>query len=148
MTLFGNDKIYYKHIINIRIMKKMTFMAIAMGLFAFTACQQTKKEAPAAEPVVEVITDSATQQKVAGEYKSADGKRIITINSDFTVKTTGLDKDFFKWEFMVKPENFTVNINLVRKGLDAEVKDQAVIDAEEGSLLLKNETFRKAAETK
>lgn len=148
MTLFGNDKIYYKHIINIRIMKKMTFMAIAMGLFAFTACQQTKKEAPAAEPVVEVITDSATQQKVAGEYKSADGKRIITINSDFTVKTTGLDKDFFKWEFMVKPENTTVNINLVRKGLDAEVKDQAVIDAEEGSLLLKNETFRKAAETK
>lgn len=148
MTLFGNDKIYYKHIINIRIMKKMTFMAIAMGLFAFTACQQTKKEAPAAEPVVEVITDSATQQKVAGEYKSADGKRIITINSDFTVKTTGLDKDFFKWEFMVKPENSTVNINLVRKGLDAEVKDQAVIDAEEESLLLKNETFRKAAETK
>lgn len=148
MTLFGNDKIYYKHIINIRIMKKMIFMAIAMGLFAFTACQQTKKEAPAAEPVVEVITDSATQQKVAGEYKSADGKRIITINSDFTVKTTGLDKDFFKWEFMVKPENSTVNINLVRKGLDAEVKDQAVIDAEEGSLLLKNETFRKAAETK
>lgn len=148
MTLFGNDKIYYKHIINIRIMKKMTFMAIAMGLFAFTACQQTKKEAPAAEPVVEVITDSATQQKVAGEYKSADGKRIITINSDFTAKTTGLDKDFFKWEFMVKPENSTVNINLVRKGLDAEVKDQAVIDTEEGSLLLKNETFRKAAETK
>lgn len=148
MTLFGNDKIYYKHIINIRIMKKMTFMAIAMGLFAFTACQQTKKEAPAAEPVVEVITDSATQQKVAGEYKSADGKRIITINSDFTAKTTGLDKDFFKWEFMVKPENSTVNINLVRKGLDAEVKDQAVIDAEEGSLLLKNETFRKAAEAK
>ena len=148
MTLFGNDKIYYKHIINIRIMKKMTFMAIAMGLFAFTACQQTKKEAPAAEPVVEVITDSATQQKVAGEYKSADGKRIITINSDFTVKTTGLDKDFFKWEFMVKPENSTVNIHLVRKGLDAEVKDQAVIDAEEGSLLLKNETFRKAAEAK
>ena len=148
MTLIWNDKIYYKHIINIRIMKKITFMAIAMGLFAFTACQQTKKEAPAAEPVVEVITDSATQQKVAGEYKSADGKRIITINSDFTVKTTGLDKDFFKWEFMVKPENSTVNINLVRKGLDAEVKDQAVIDAEEGSLLLKNETFRKAAETK
>ena len=97
-------------------MKKMTFMAIAMGLFAFTACQQTKKEAPAAEPVVEVITDSAAQQKVAGEYKSADGKRIITINSDFTVKTTGLDKDFFKWEFMDKPENSTVNINLVRKG--------------------------------
>lgn len=130
-------------------MKKVTFMAIALGMFVFAACQQTKKEAPAAaEPVVEVITDSAAQQKVAGEYKSADGKRIITINSDFTVKTTGLDKDFFKWEFMVKPENSTVNIHLVRKGLDAEVKDQAVIDAEEGSLLLKNETFRKAAETK
>ena len=130
-------------------MKKVTFMAIALGMFVFAACQQTKKEAPAAaEPVVEVITDSATQQKVAGEYKSADGKRIITINSDFTVKTTGLDRDFFKWEFMVKPEASSVNIYLVRKGLDAEVKDQAVIDTEEGSLLLKNETFRKAAETK
>lgn len=69
-------------------------MAIALGMFALAACQQTKKEAPAAEPVVEVITDSAAQQKVAGEYKSADGKRIITVNSDFTVKTTGLDKDF------------------------------------------------------
>ena len=82
------------------------------------------------------------------QYHGRSQKRIITINSDFTAKTTGLDKDFFKWEFMVKPENSTVNINLVRKGLDAEVKDQAVIDAEEGSLLLKNETFRKAAETK
>ena len=124
-------------------MKKITFMAIALGMFAFAACQQTKKEAPAAEPVVEVITDSAAQQKVAGEYKS-----IITVNSDFTVKTTGLDKDFFKWEFMVKPEASSVNIYLVRKGLDAEVNDQAVIDTEEGSLLLKNETFRKAVEAK
>ena len=123
-------------------------MAIALGMFVFAACQQTKKEAPAAKPVVEVITDSAAQQKVAGEYKSADGKRIITINSDFTAKTTGLDKDFFKWEFMVKPEASTINIYLVRKGLDAEVKDQAVLDVEEGSLLLKNETFRKAAEAK
>ena len=123
-------------------------MALALGMFVFAACQQTKKEAPAAEPVVEVITDSAAQQKVAGEYKSADGKRIITINSDFTAKTTGLDKDFFKWEFMVKPEGSSININLVRKGLDAEVKDQAVLDVEEGSLLLKNETFRKAAEAK
>ena len=129
-------------------MKKITLMAIALGMFVFAACQQTKKEAPAAEPVVEVITDSAAQQKVAGEYKSADGKRIITINSDFTAKSTGLDKDFFKWEFMVKPEASTINIYLVRKGLDAEVKDQAVLDVEEGSLLLKNETFRKAAEAK
>ena len=129
-------------------MKKITLMAIALGMFVFAACQQTKKEAPAAEPAVEVITDSAAQQKIAGEYKSADGKRIITINSDFTAKSTGLDKDFFKWEFMVKPEASTINIYLVRKGLDAEVKDQAVLDVEEGSLLLKNETFRKAAEAK
>lgn len=49
---------------------------------------------------------------------------------------------------MVKPEASSVNIYLVRKGLDAEVKDQAVIDTEEGSLLLKNETFRKAVEAK
>ena len=68
-------------------MKKLTLMAIAMGMLAFTACTEKKPAAAPAAQVEEVVTDSAFQQAVAGEYKSADGKRIITINADFTVKT-------------------------------------------------------------
>ena len=71
-------------------MKKLTLMAIAMGMLAFTACTEKKPAAAPATQAEEVVTDSAFQQAVAGEYKSADGKRIITVNADFTVKTTGL----------------------------------------------------------
>ena len=77
-------------------MKNLTLMAIAMGMLAFTACTEKKPAAAPATQAEEVVTDSAFQQAVAGEYKSADGKRIITVNADFTVKTTGLDKDYFK----------------------------------------------------
>ena len=68
-------------------MKKLTLMAIAMGMLAFTACTEKKPAAAPATQVEEVVTDSAFQQAVAGEYKSADGKRIITVNADFAVKT-------------------------------------------------------------
>lgn len=122
-------------------------MAFAMGMLAFTACSE-KKAAPAtatAQVNETVITDSAFQQAAAGEYKSADGSRVITINSDFTVKTTNLDKEYYKWSLPVKPQGTAANIELVRKGLDADVSDQATIDTEEGSLVLKNETYRKAA---
>jgi hypothetical protein len=96
-------------------MKKLTLMAIAMGMLAFTACTEKKPAAAPAAQVEEVVTDSAFQQAVAGEYKSADGKRIITVNADFTVKTTGLDKDYFKWDMDVKPQGPSANINLIRK---------------------------------
>lgn len=129
-------------------MKKLTLMAIAMGMLAFTACTEKKPAAAPAAQVEEVVTDSAFQQAVAGEYKSADGKRIITVNADFTVKTTGLDKDYFKWDMDVKPQGPSANINLIRKGLDAEVKDMVSVDTEEGTLIVKNETYRKAAEAK
>lgn len=128
-------------------MKKLTMMAFAMGMLAFTACSE-KKAAPAAATAQvneTVITDSAFQQAAAGEYKSADGSRVITINSDFTVKTTNLDKEYYKWSLPVKPQGTAANIELVRKGLDADVSDQATIDTAEGSLVLKNETYRKAA---
>lgn len=126
-------------------MKKLTFMAIAMCMLAFTACDQ--KKAPAAQPAAEVeaITDSAYQQAIAGEYKSADGKRIITINADFSAKTSGLPKEYYKWELIVKPEGSATSINLARKGIDADVKDVAQVDSKEGTLIVKNETFRKAA---
>ena len=95
-----------------------------------------------------MVTDSAFQQAVAGEYKSADGKRIITVNVDFTVKTTGLDKDYFKWDMDVKPQGPSANINLIRKGLDSDVKDMVSVDTEEGTLIVKNETYRKTVEEK
>ncbi len=125
-------------------MKKLSILAIAMSMLAFTACSEKKAPAqPAAQAEQTVITDSAAQQAIAGDYKSADGKRVITLNSDFTAKTSNLDKEFYKWSFLVKPEGTSVQIELARKGLDADVTEQAAIDTEDGSLLLKNETFRK-----
>ena len=131
-------------------MKKLTMMAFAMGMLAFTACSEKKTAAPAAEgaPVEEVVTDSAFQAAAAGDYKSADGERVITLNADFTAKTTKLDKEYYKWELEVKPQGTAANITLDRKGLDADVKDQATLDIAEGKLVVKNETFRKAAAEK
>ena len=128
-------------------MKKLTMMAFAMGMLAFTACSEKKTAAPAAE-AAPVVTDSAFQAAAAGDYKSADGERVITLNADFTAKTTKLDKEYYKWELEVKPQGTAANITLDRKGLDADVKDQATLDIAEGKLVVKNETFRKAAAEK
>ncbi len=125
-------------------MKKLTIAAFAMGLLAFTACSEKKaaNQAPA-QAEQTVVEDSAFQQAAAGEYKSADGARSITLNKDLTAKTKGLDKEYYKWELMAKPEGTTAVIFLDRKGIDADVKDQATIDTEDGSIIVKNETFRK-----
>ena len=126
------------------IMKKLTIAAFAMGILAFTACSEKKAANPApAQAEQTVVEDSAFQQAAAGEYKSADGARSITLGSDFTVKTNGLSKEYYKWELMAKPEGTTSVIFLDRKGIDADVQDQATIDTEEGSIIIKNETFRK-----
>ncbi len=126
------------------IMKKLTIAAFAMGLLAFTACSEKKATNPApAQAEQTVVKDSAFQQAAAGEYKSADGTRSITLNSDFTAKTKNFDKEYYKWELMAKPEGTTAVIFLDRKGIDADVKDQATIDTEDGSIIVKNETFRK-----
>ena len=54
-------------------MKKLSIVALALGLLTITACNNKKEEAKApAKAEVEVITDSAFQEKVAGEYKSLD----------------------------------------------------------------------------
>jgi len=126
-------------------MKKVTFMAIAMGMLAFTACSEKKTQEAAKQPaeVETVITDSAFQKKAAGDYKTPDGKEVITLNSDFSVKTTNCDKEYYKWALIAKPEVSTVNIQLIRKGIDADVTENATIDVKEGTLLIKNETFRK-----
>lgn len=125
-------------------MKKLSILAFAMGLIAFTACSEKKAPAQApAQTEQTVVTDSAFQAAAAGEYKSADGERCVTLNSDFSVKVKGLDKEFYKWELPAKPEGKAAVIILSRKGLDADVQEQATLDTEEGSIIIKNETFRK-----
>ncbi|MCF2610462.1 hypothetical protein I6E75_09455 [Prevotella copri] len=125
-------------------MKKLSILAFAMGLMAFTACSEKKAPAPAPVQAEQtVVTDSAFQAAAAGEYKSADGERSVTLNSDFSVKVKGLDKEFYKWELPAKPEGKAAVIILSRKGLDADVQEQATLDTEEGSIIIKNETFRK-----
>ncbi len=129
-------------------MKKLSILAIAMGMLAFTACSE-KKAPQAVQPVEEtVVTDSAFQQAAAGDYKSADGKRVITLGSDFSVKTSNLPKEYTKWALQVKPQGAEATIDLARKGLDADIIEQASLDIEEGKLIVKNETFRKAAAEK
>lgn len=103
------------------------------------------EKAPApAQAEQTVVTDSAFQAAAAGEYKSADGERSVTLNSDFSVKVKGLNKEFYKWELPAKPEGKAAVIILSRKGLDADVQEQATLDTEEGSIIIKNETFRKS----
>ena len=123
-------------------MKKLSILAFALGLIAFTACSEKKAPAPA-QAEQTVVTDSAFQAAAAGEYKSADGERSVTLNSDFSVKVKGLNKEFYKWELPAKPEGKATVIILSRKGLDADVQEQATLDTEEGSIIIKNETFRK-----
>ena len=60
-------------------------MALCMGMLVFAASCDNKKAETKAEPAkveVEVITDSAFQQKAAGDYASLDQKTVITLNSD------------------------------------------------------------------
>lgn len=76
-------------------------MALCMGMLVFAASCDNKKAETKAEPAkveVEVITDSAFQQKAAGDYASLDQKTVITLNSDFTVTTKNYKKNYYKWE--------------------------------------------------
>lgn len=123
-------------------------MALCMAMLVFAASCGNKKAETTAEPAkveVEVITDSAFQQKAAGDYASLDQKTVITLNSDFTVTTKNYKKNYYKWEFMVQPKSSEANIMLASKGMDTDIKDQAIIDVEEGKIVVNNETFRKAA---
>ena len=123
-------------------------MALCMGMLVFAASCGNKKAETKAEPAkveVEVITDSAFQQKAAGDYASLDQKTVITLNSDFTVTTKNYKKNYYKWEFMVQPQGSEANIMLASKGMDTDIKDQEIIDVEEGKIVVNNETFRKAA---
>lgn len=122
-------------------MKKILIFTFALGMIAFTSCSE-KKATTAAPAQVEVVTDSAFQNAAAGDYKSYDGAKVITLNSDFSVTVKGT-KEYYKWELIAKPEGSATTIFLDRKGVDADVQEQASLDTEEGTLILKNETYRK-----
>lgn len=125
-------------------MKKKTILAFACGIICLTACNNKKASDEPVKVEVEAITDSTSQAAIAGEYKSYDGKTVITLGKDFTVKVKDYDKDYYKWEFIVEPAGQKIiNINLDRKGLESDVQEQAVVDTEEGAITIKNETFRK-----
>lgn len=125
-------------------MKKILIFTFALGMIAFTSCSEKKAATAQAPAQAEVVTDSAFQNAAAGDYKSYDGAKVITLNSDFSVTVKGT-KEYYKWELTAKPEGSSTTIFLDRKGVDADVQEQATLDVQEGALVLKNETYRKEA---
>lgn len=126
-------------------MKKSTLIGLGLGMLTIASCGNKKVEAPTQQKAAkaEVITDSAFQQKAAGDYSNPDGSTVIILGSDFTAKVKNYNKEYYKWSLMVKPEGDQANISLIRKGMDTDIEDQAVIDLAEGKIVVNNETFRK-----
>lgn len=115
-----------------------------LGLLAFTSCNNKKEAKQETMPIeTAAATDSAFQASAAGDYKSLDGSRVITLGSDLSATTKNYDKDYYKWELAAKNQDSTATILLVRKGIDADVQEQALLDLAESKLVIKNETFRK-----
>lgn len=126
----------------------MMFFAIAALGITLAACNGKKTEqTQEATTEVVAITDTAFQNKVAGDYQSYDGSKVITLNSDLTV-TTKNDQDYYKWELITLPEGDQTVILLDRKGVDKDIQTQAQIDASEGMIIVNNETYRKKQEAK
>lgn len=126
-------------------MKKLMVMAIAATGLALAACNNKKAEQPQNAPVQEeVITDSAFQNKAAGEYQSFDGSKSITLGKDFTV-TVKNDQEYYKWDFTMQPQGDQTVITLDRKGADKDIQTEAQLDVADGKLIVKNETYRKKA---
>lgn len=129
-------------------MKKMMIFAIAALGLTMAACNGKKAEQPqTATTEVAVVTDTAFQNKAAGDYQSHDGSKVITLNSDLTV-TTKNTQDYYKWELIAKPEGDQTIILLDRKGVDKDIQTQVQIDVAEGMMVVNNETFRKKQEAK
>lgn len=125
-------------------MKKITFLAFALGILAITSCNSKKENKQETAPATEIAAtvDSAFLKSVAGDYKSLDGSRVITLNSDLTAATKNFDKEYYKWE-LAESQDSTAVVLLIRKGIDADVQEQAVVDLAAGKLVIKNETFRR-----
>lgn len=125
----------------------MIFAIAALGL-TMAACNGKKAEQPQATTTeVAAVTDTAFQNKAAGDYQSYDRSKVITLNSDLTV-TTKNTQDYYKWELIAKPEGDQTIILLDRKGVDKDIQTQVQIDVAEGMMVVNNETFRKKQEAK
>ena len=122
----------------------MIFAVVAAGL-AMASCNGKKAEQAAPATTLQedsTPVDTAFLNKAVGEYKSYDGSKSITLNADFTV-TTKNDKDFYKWDIAMEPQNDMAAITLFRKGADKDIEAQAQLDLVEEALTIKNETYRK-----
>lgn len=126
-------------------MKKATILTLALATLIFAACGGNKEKAQANTTVEEtVISDTAFQNAAAGDYKSYDGKKVITLGADFSVKVQNEDKEYYQWELSMQPQGDVASITLNSKGQDTDVKTPAQLDITEETLIVKNETYRKA----
>lgn len=126
-------------------MRKTILFAMVLGIMALSACNDNKKQQENMEAETSVQSapaDSAFQEAAAGDYKSYDGSKVITLNKDLTVTTKNCEK-YYSWELIAQPQDSVAAIYLNKKGIDADIQAQAQLDLVEGALTIKNETFRK-----
>lgn len=129
-------------------MKKTIIFTMVLGMVTLASCSDKKTPSATPQTVEETtITDSVFQSAAAGEYKSYDGSKSITLTNDFTVSTKNCEP-YYKWEFISQPQDSMAMINVSKKGIDADIQVQAQLDLVEGALTIKNETYRKAESKK
>lgn len=118
----------------------------AVMLFA-TSCSEKKAPVQAA-PQEEEGPDSVTLQvmdSIAGDYKSGDDSKVISLKKDGTATSKGPD-EIHKWAIpggaQLGAEQYSVI--LYKKGLENDVPVNAVISSDEAGakLTLKNEVLR------
>ena len=103
-------------------MKKSIILAAIALSFGLTACNQQKKvkaEMPTAEMQEEPV-DTAFMQANAGEYKSYDGGKSITLKADGTVECKNTKYNYDSWGVMEKNES-QASCRLSRKGIDRPI---------------------------
>lgn len=130
-------------------MKKNIILAAIALSFGLTACnQQNKTKIEASVPEVqEEPADTAFMQANAGEYKSYDGKKSIILKADGTVECKNTKYDYDSWGVMEKNETQAA-CRLSRKGIDRPITVSVFMDTHEHSIVVDNETFRKAVKKK
>lgn len=129
-------------------MKKTIIFTMALSIMTLVSCSDKKTTSPTPQAVENTaITDSAFQNAAAGEYKSYDGSKSITLTNDFSVSTKNCEQ-YYKWELIAQPQDSVAMINVSKKGIDSDIQIQAQLDLVEGALTIKNETYRKAENKK
>lgn len=132
-------------------MKKINLLLASALLLGIASCgNKTAKDSEAVDStaVVATVVDSSFVKAAAGDYLSYDLQRTITLKEDGTVASKGFQTEYTAWELASQPADSMAEIKVIRKGLEAEVKDPGAIDLKDGRLLIKDETFRKPAKKK